>query len=336
MAPFVHHMSSTGNISTQTLAGNDWPDYTYLQIIFNDEYDDAPEICAADPDYDEDDRHSQVAENSDTGRLSTIQEGDDEDLGFLAVGDTLLGEDSDPAKCRCDRVSRHGTTLAGTETLLGGGGEGEFESVCSRCDRVSRHGTGRTEENLLSTAVGQWPENPENQIDPNGILEEEPLYDGMQIPTEHLSISPGLHYLTAGADASGENTATDRDDEGNLYIEILCPGNAAKLLVDEPPPPGTCARLRICRSSKQEGSDRSGYRPAYSRRVSKVCQGSQSSRVRGTQNVDCAQVLQPRPQATRTQYRRRQVGRKVEENQRCTRPHQTDATDTDASYPPRV
>ena len=82
MAPFVHHMSSTGNISTQTLAGNDWPDYTYLQIIFNDEYDDAPEICAADPEYDEDDRHSQVAENSDTGRLSTIQEGDDEDLGF--------------------------------------------------------------------------------------------------------------------------------------------------------------------------------------------------------------------------------------------------------------
>ena len=67
----------------------------------------------------------------------------------------------------------------------------------------------------------------------------------MQIPTEHLSISPGLHYLTAGADASGENTATDRDEEGNLYLEILCPGNAAKLLVDEPPPPGTCARLRI-------------------------------------------------------------------------------------------
>ena len=57
-------------------------------------------------------------------------------------------------------------------------------------------------------------------------------------------IEPGCHYHTVGADPE-HMLSPDIDAEGNSYVEILCPGDAAKLLVSTPPPPEQCARLRV-------------------------------------------------------------------------------------------
>ena len=55
----------------------------------------------------------------------------------------------------------------------------------------------------------------------------------------------GYHYLATGADDAGHNTVTERDNEGNAYVEMLFPYEYAKLILDAPPPEDACARLRV-------------------------------------------------------------------------------------------
>ena len=55
--------------------------------------------------------------------------------------------------------------------------------------------------------------------------------------------TPALHFLAAGADMN-ELHQPEADEAGHQYVEILCPGDAAKLLMDVEPASGTCARLR--------------------------------------------------------------------------------------------
>ena len=59
------------------------------------------------------------------------------------------------------------------------------------------------------------------------------------------SVQVGLHYLTFGADDALLNQVGDTDDSGNAYVEILFPGDTAKLILAEPPPDGSTARLRV-------------------------------------------------------------------------------------------
>ena len=59
-----------------------------------------------------------------------------------------------------------------------------------------------------------------------------------------VEVTPGYHFLAAGADLQGLETP-DRDENGEEYVEILCPGHSAKLLVNEAPPEGMCVRLRF-------------------------------------------------------------------------------------------
>ena len=62
---------------------------------------------------------------------------------------------------------------------------------------------------------------------------------------EKAAAEEGFHYFSAGADDEGFNRATEVDDEGNAYVEMLFPADSAKLIVDGPPEEGSRARVRV-------------------------------------------------------------------------------------------
>ena len=51
--------------------------------------------------------------------------------------------------------------------------------------------------------------------------------------------------MSAGAAIDGLDRLTDRDTDGNLYVEVLCPGPTALFILDSPLPEGYTARLRV-------------------------------------------------------------------------------------------
>lgn len=60
-----------------------------------------------------------------------------------------------------------------------------------------------------------------------------------------MEVIPNYHYLASGALELPLSEAVERDEAGNGYVEMLCPGDAAKLIMDEPVPEGHCGRLRV-------------------------------------------------------------------------------------------
>ena len=54
-----------------------------------------------------------------------------------------------------------------------------------------------------------------------------------------------LHYHTADASLDDLNKCNEFDTDSNPYVEILFPEHTAKLILDEEPPLGTCARLCV-------------------------------------------------------------------------------------------
>ena len=74
----------------------------------------------------------------------------------------------------------------------------------------------------------------------------ENIESARQLPTGTGEIiEAGLHYLTFGADSASLNQTNEADESGNAYVEILFLGDSAKLILDEPPPDGATARLRV-------------------------------------------------------------------------------------------
>ena len=59
-----------------------------------------------------------------------------------------------------------------------------------------------------------------------------------------MEVQEGYHYFTSGADISEKDCINEVDAEGNEYVEMLFPADTAKLILDEEPPPGFCARMR--------------------------------------------------------------------------------------------
>ena len=59
-----------------------------------------------------------------------------------------------------------------------------------------------------------------------------------------MEVQEGYHYFTPGADISDKDCINEVDEEGNEYVEMLFPADTAKLILDEEPPLGFCARMR--------------------------------------------------------------------------------------------
>ena len=60
-----------------------------------------------------------------------------------------------------------------------------------------------------------------------------------------IHVHEACHYYTAGASLDGLNETNEADEHGNAYVEILFPGEYAKLILDQEPPPNTCARMQV-------------------------------------------------------------------------------------------
>ena len=58
------------------------------------------------------------------------------------------------------------------------------------------------------------------------------------------TVTEHYHYHAAGAAVLEPHNAIDRDENGQAYVEMLCPGDAAKLVMDKPVPLGMCGRIR--------------------------------------------------------------------------------------------
>jgi hypothetical protein len=58
-------------------------------------------------------------------------------------------------------------------------------------------------------------------------------------------VCAGYHYLAVGAEISLLDQVEEFDGEGNGYVEMFFIDDAAKLIVNEKPPQGYCARLRV-------------------------------------------------------------------------------------------
>ena len=104
--------------------------------------------------------------------------------------------------------------------------------------------TNRTPEEVLWTEI-EFPEGGrdacvEPRVATNSGYAHRPKPTFAKYPAVE-----GYHYLAVCADDTGLNTATERDDEGNEYVEMLFPYEYAKLILDAPPPEESCARLRV-------------------------------------------------------------------------------------------
>ena len=65
------------------------------------------------------------------------------------------------------------------------------------------------------------------------------------LPVDSDPVVVNFHYTSVGAEPLSAADAIERDEQGNAYVEMLCPGDAAKLVMDAPVPDGYCGRLRV-------------------------------------------------------------------------------------------
>ena len=76
-------------------------------------------------------------------------------------------------------------------------------------------------------------------------------------PLPNIEVRNNLHYESQGITPLSPSEAIDRDPEGHAYVEMLCPGEAARLVSDENCQAPDCVRLRsYVASSKKTVIDR--------------------------------------------------------------------------------
>ena len=166
-------------IRLSDLVGEEWPKYSVIQFLSNTEDVDMKELANSEIERPEPDE----VEETD-GRLSTIEEGENEDEADLS-----------------------------------------FEELMANYAKIPN-------------------------IDPNDIDDDEPMYLASRQDPPTVEISKGCHYYFTGADPS-EMYQPEIDEQGLWYLEMLLPGDSAKLFCDQPAPPGSTARLRCYLTDKK-------------------------------------------------------------------------------------
>ena len=242
--PMVFYMDSVGAVSTTSIVGSEWPKYKYMQLLLSDHSDfDLHGAIQADPahnnDQDDDSNHANGtnSQQSDPDRLTTIDEGVETDGSYVLVA----GGQAAREEARRDCVSHPGAGRQPCETC-----DPEAAGEEASWDCASHPGTGRqsceaSDAQQLSYLMEELDRYMDDHIDEH--QEEASVDIGKEGETSTETCTPALHFHAAGADPSALYQP-DEDAEGNKYVEILCPDDAAKLLMDKAPPAGTCARLR--------------------------------------------------------------------------------------------
>jgi hypothetical protein len=76
---------------------------------------------------------------------------------------------------------------------------------------------------------------------------DDPIAEGRPYQNwgERVHVCPGFHYLATHSCLDELDRPNEQDIHGNYFVDMLFPGDAAKLILDQPPPPQSCARLRV-------------------------------------------------------------------------------------------
>ena len=222
----THYFDEAPGISTKELAGENWPNQWYIQALMSSQDEHIPfmsqlmEPPDSDSDYDggnhqyEEDagRNISPQPTSDAGRLSTIPEAHESEESAL----TLHTFHSEPTM----------TVNADASEIPEGPSEADIDQLIKELEAESH----------------TWP------------VTETPCHLGYQAcdPSARDSgndVPESWHFLAQDANPEGLYQQAETDAEGNTYVELLCPGDVAKLIADSPAPPGTHYRLRVYTSS---------------------------------------------------------------------------------------
>ena len=252
LCPDTFYANECRAISTSWLVGPSWSEQNYIQLIFSDSADvHMHDILSPQAHHDATSDTSSIradasgrSDPGDPERLSVIpEEADGVDL--VATGDSAVGWvlGSRPGAHGSSSTNRPAPADDHTEEAMGwalGSRPGAHRGV-SVIDS----------ESAVANAVAQivaYLHTLEKEPYEDLSLEDDflvetgvPGYPLDTVPTVH----PKFHFLSSSADESTHDTCTDQDADGNKYVEILCPDDASKLIMDEPVPHGYTARLRI-------------------------------------------------------------------------------------------
>ena len=223
----VQFESDGGNqCTTPKLIGPEWPCYKYIQLLMigpGDEGDKKPLADLLEPE-EQADAHETVSND----RLSTIEEGDepDEESALWAELDDTISQymqDCEDDNMPLDYYEARLPAPNGQElTVAESSRVADHSRACG-----SRSVDG---EAPVSTAIRHLDMWTSSGSADRRVLEVE--------------VHPGYHYLVSGADISLQDSVEEYDEDGNPHVDMLFPGETAKLIMDEAPPPGHCARLR--------------------------------------------------------------------------------------------
>ena len=268
----IHHhhtfyADSNKAVSTPDLVGERWSAATYLQLLFNKEADRSMQdiidhegaTSAGAPSATEQAEASAAATASASDRLSVIPEGNESEVeSELIMGPYPHSQPGNFVTRTLDgtALSRPGANVSVAESSSGESLSQPGNDVTRTLDGtvLSRPGANVSVTELSSSETLEDLQNQletylaaceEEEWQPIEYENDAPNVGGIGGQVTGVPVYPGLHYHAAGADPEGLGQDLDMDEQGNKYVEILCPSDAAKLLVDEPVPEGHCASLRF-------------------------------------------------------------------------------------------
>ena len=120
----------------------------------------------------------------------------------------------------------------------------EDESISNQADASDR--TDITDPDRLST-IDEGDEYNEEDLFFE-VMKEEPEVIAQfaeRYTDKRVTAQEGLHYHTAETCDERMNMPNEFDMDNDAYVEMLFPDHHHKLILDESPPPGACARLRV-------------------------------------------------------------------------------------------
>ena len=213
---FVHEYEGAPAVHTAELAGELWPKNMYLQILMSNERDDTPTFeDLAHPGHSTSSRGSEGGYDDGSrssndpiqgSRLSTISEGEERGSAWLTH---------------------------------------DFVHVHECCNSDTADQVHILSEEELAPHIEELASTPHEPIMDERPDWNDPIAYWQESTTEIPMPEPTHHFMARDADPEGVFGIPEVDTEGNQYVELLCPGDCAKLVSDIPPEVGKCYRIRV-------------------------------------------------------------------------------------------
>ena len=234
----VYENDGQATIITADLIGQAWKQYNYLQLSLALESTITLDDCIENADADALSARADASGRSDATdpeRLSVIEEGSEESLSVPVWCDEQFWTSATQIQRR--EIVKADTAMAmeaSTATLGFTSSPDDSPNAHPHTDPHSafflpRDPALQNKNRITECVYVQYEAPPKPQPE----------------STVQLTMDLHLHYTTFNADSTQYGSIDDVDNNGNPYVEMLFPGDTAKLLVDEEPPEGYVATLQV-------------------------------------------------------------------------------------------